>query len=53
MEVATIHKKIHVKRGAANSNMLIYKGEGNEQRIGQPTDLIVTYVLYRPNKSAN
>lgn len=52
MEVEKVSKKIHIKRGFTDSNLLIFKGEGNEQRLGPPTDLIISHVLFYPKEGA-
>jgi DnaJ-class molecular chaperone len=50
MEIERVSKKIHIKRGLAESNLVIFKGEGNEQRLGPATDLIISHVLFYPKE---
>lgn len=52
MEIEKVTKKIHVKRGLADQNILIFKGEGNEQRLGPATDLIISHKLVYPKEGS-
>lgn len=53
MTIQTVEKKINVKRGMANKNMLIFKEEGNVLRNGPPTELIVQFELDQSPCSKN